>query len=298
MKHLLRISDAPVKEIVQEAELLNPDCNLPEVFRKKTLITFFNEPSTRTRMSMEAAMHHLGGRVISASDAKNSTSIKKGESFKDTIRVISRYGDVLAIRDSDANWIETAQEYSEIPCINAGNGGDEHPTQALLDLYTMWRKFGKSWENLKNLRVLFLGDLRYGRTVHSLVPLLRQCGCNISYAPAAVFADYSKSYLEYKQRSPEENSYDINEVDTKNYDVLYFTRIQHERIEMDIRGEMMFTLFDLNNMKQDAIVMHPLPRGPEISREIDKDPRAVYFTDQIKNGVIVRAAIIKMLLGL
>ncbi len=268
------------------------------VCRGKILGTLFYEPSTRTRLSFESAMLRLGGTVIGFSDA-NTSSVSKGESIADTIRVLSTYADVAVMRHPKEGAPRLAAEYSFIPVINGGDGGHQHPTQTLTDLLTMRRYKG----TLENQTIAFCGDLKFGRTVHSLISVMaRFRGSN--------FVLISPSEL----RLPEHLKFSLKEkygvciVETENLeevidrvDVLYMTRIQKERFfneadYMRLKDSYILNRNKLKNAKEDMIVMHPLPRVNEIGYDVDSDKRAVYFK-QAEYGIYVRMALIALLLG-
>ena len=173
-----------INSLFVKTDFISLDFYKPAVnyfFEKKVLISFFDEPSTRTRFSFEAAMTHLGGKILSASNTSETSSIAKGETWKDTFRTLSQYGHIIVCRHSDPKWIYEAEKWAKIPVINAGNGADEHPTQALLDLYTIRQELGK----LDNLTVMLCGDLEHSRTIHSLMPLLKMHNANIILVPAS-----------------------------------------------------------------------------------------------------------------
>lgn len=265
-----------------------------------TMISFFAEPSTRTRFSFEAAAHRIGMNVLSESNAKESSSLKKKESLKDTFRTLSQYGDVIVFRHPSPEWVEEAAKWSRIPVINAGSGSGEHPTQALLDVYTIYKHHG----SLKGLDVMFCGDLQYSRTVHSLVPILQKCGCNIFLVP---------SYSEYKLLGTEivaselpgdlRDGYERVVMPAEaerflpNMDVVYMTRNQIERHGFDYQESFILNKDKVDKMKSKACILHPLPRNEEINPDVDDDPRAIYHEQQVKNGLYVRIALLNMVLA-
>ncbi len=262
----------------------------------KILATLFYEPSTRTRLSFESAMLQLGGQVISTENAKEFSSNTKGESLEDTIKVVSGYADIVAIRHFEIGAAKRAASISSIPIVNAGDGAGQHPTQALLDLYTIQDHF----EDLNGLTVAMVGDLKYGRTTRSLCYLLgRFFKVNIIFVapPICAMADDIKAYLD-------SNSIPWKEMDFEHAvelaDCIYMTRVQKERfLHMEnyskAADKYRIDLDTLHLLKDNAIVLHPLPREQEISPEVDHDPRMIYF-EQAQNGVWVRMALIKMLL--
>ena len=303
MKHLLNPLDFTVSELDSLLKLANAIEANPEKYAHacegKKLATCFYEPSTRTRLSFEAAMLNLGGSVLGFSSA-DSSSAAKGESVSDTIRVISCYADICAIRHPKEGAALVASSHSSIPVINAGDGGHQHPTQTLTDLLTIYSLKGR----LGNLKVGLCGDLKFGRTVHSLINAL------IRY-PGVEFILISPEEL----RIPgyiREDVLDVNHIPYQeverledaitDLDLLYMTRVQRERFfnEEDYIRMKDFYILDKVKMKlapKDMLVLHPLPRVNEISTEVDDDPRAVYFK-QARYGVYVRMALILTLLGI
>ena len=300
-RSLIDILDFSVEEI---DELLNTAMDMiadPDKYSErckgKKLATLFFEPSTRTRLSFEAAMLELGGNVIGFSDAAN-TSSSKGESVSDTAKVISCYADIIAMRHPKEGAPLVAANAASIPVINAGDGGHNHPTQTLADLLTISREKGR----IKDLTVGFCGDLKFGRTVHSLIAALsRYTGIKVVLIspnelklPSYVKTDImDKNGMEYVQTT------DLEAV-MPELDVLYMTRVQKERFfnEEDylrLKDSYILTPQKLNNAKADLCSMHPLPRVNEISVAIDDDPRACYFK-QVYNAKIMRKALILKLL--
>ena len=301
MRHLIDIqelSTAEIEELIGVAEdiIANPK-KYRDSCRYKKLATLFFEPSTRTRLSFEAAMYELGGNVLSMSSA-GSSSAAKGESVADTAKTVSCYADIIAMRHPKEGAPLVASMNSTIPVINAGDGGHNHPTQTLADLLTIWREKGR----LDNLTVGFCGDLKFGRTVHSLISALsRYTGIKIVLIspeelklPSYVKEEYLKSKgIEYKQTT------ELLEV-MPELDVLYMTRVQKERFfnEEDylrLKDSYILTPDKLKTAKSDLAILHPLPRVNEISVAIDSDPRACYFK-QVLNGKYMRMALILKLL--
>lgn len=264
----------------------------------KILATLFYEPSTRTRFSFEAAMLRLGGRVIGFSEP-NSTSVSKGETIADTIRIVSCYADIVAMRHPKEGAPKIASMYSEIPVINAGDGGHQHPTQTLTDLLTMKRIKGK----LSNLTIGMCGDLKFGRTVHSLIKALSRYENNkiILISPDELkVPDYIKKEILDKNNIEYEEVKRIEDV-IDSLDVLYMTRVQKERFfnEEDyirLKDSYILDKNKLSKAKDDMIILHPLPRVNEISYDIDTDERACYFK-QAKFGMYVRMALMAKLMG-
>ncbi len=301
MKHIISPLDLSVKELddvlcLAEDIIADPK-KYANVCNGKKLATLFYEPSTRTRLSFEAAMLNLGGNILGFSSA-DSSSAAKGESVADTIRVISSYADICAMRHPKEGAPMVAAKYSRIPVINAGDGGHNHPTQTLTDLLTIKNLKGR----LNNLTVGLCGDLKFGRTVHSLINALVRYE-NIKFVlispeelkiPAYIREEVlDANHVEYKEVS-------VLEDVMPELDLLYMTRVQKERFfneEDYVRLKDLFIL-DMAKMeyaKDDMLVLHPLPRVNEISTEVDNDPRAVYFK-QAEYGVYVRMALIMTLL--
>jgi aspartate carbamoyltransferase catalytic subunit len=269
------------------------------ILNRRVMATLFYEPSTRTRLSFEAAMKRLGGDVLTTESAQEFSSAAKGETLEDTIRVIAGYADVVVLRHFDSGASRRAAEVSSIPVINAGDGAGQHPTQALLDMYTINREVG----HLDEISVAMVGDLANGRTVRSLCYLLTKYKSPKIYfvAPSVVrMKDDIKEYLRRYEVSFEEAE-DLHEV-AAQVDVIYQTRIQRERFHHineyeQAKGKYIIDKSVLDCMREGAIVMHPLPRVDEIdSEEVDHDPRAAYFR-QAHNGLYVRMALLKMILA-
>jgi len=301
MKHIISPTDLTVSELnelldLAEAIIQNPK-KYANVCRGKKLATLFYEPSTRTRLSFEAAMLNLGGNILGFSSA-DSSSAAKGESVADTIRVISSYADICAIRHPKEGAPLVASLYSSIPVINAGDGGHNHPTQTLTDLLTIKNLKGR----LNHLTVGFCGDLMFGRTVHSLIGALARYD-HIKFvmiSPEELrIPTYIREEILDQNHIPYEEVRRLEDAIPK-LDILYMTRVQKERFfneEEYIRLKDTYIL-DAKKMtlaKEDMLVLHPLPRVNEIAPEVDNDPRAVYFK-QAQFGVYVRMALIMKLL--
>ena len=260
-----------------------------ERFKNKIMVNAFFEPSTRTSLSFESAMYKLGGKVITFN--RNDSSLTKGETFEDTIKTLNNYADIMVLRHSQKSFLEKASAISTIPVINAGNGDGEHPTQALIDLYTIYRKFN----NIENLNFLFIGDIKHSRTIHSLVDLLKLYPTNkINFLP---FKDREPSidYLYNIGISHTQIAEDIcltkDEVDISKFDVVYVTRLQKER-SFEGTADIIVNKKFMEGSKEDCIIMHPLPRNEELSADLDNDKRSVYF-DQMRFGVEMRMALLK-----
>lgn len=303
MRHLISPLDLSVEELDDILELGKKVMEHPEnyshVCEGKKLATLFYEPSTRTRLSFETAMLNLGGKVLGFSSA-DSSSAAKGESVADTIRVISSYADICAMRHPKEGAPTVASMYSEIPVVNAGDGGHNHPTQTLTDLFTIKTLMGR----LDHMTVGMCGDLKFGRTVHSLInAMVRYPGVRfVLISPKELrIPDYLRAEVLDSERIDYIET-DQLEKYMPDLDILYMTRVQRERFfneEDYIRLKDSFIL-DASKMqyaKEKMYVLHPLPRVNEISTEVDNDPRAVYFK-QAKFGVYVRMALIMILLGL
>ncbi len=268
-------------------------------YNHRIMATLFYEPSTRTRFSFEAAMHRLGGRVVTTENAAEFSSVSKGETLEDTIRIINGYADVIVIRHSEVGAAQRAAAVSRVPVVNAGDGAGQHPTQALLDLYTIQKEIGR----IDGLRIAMVGDLAQGRTVRSLAYLLSKYQGVTLYFVAPPLLKMKEDILEHLREHEvryEEES-DLNKV-LPEVDVVYQTRVQKERFGDRVadyekcRGLYILDRSSLTRMRSGAIIMHPLPRVDEITMEVDHDPRAAYFR-QAQNGLYVRMAILKMILG-
>ena len=294
---ILELDVTEIKELIDKANdiIANP-VKYSEKCRGKKLATLFFEPSTRTRLSFEAAMYELGGNVLGFSEAQSS-SAAKGESIADTAKTTSCYADIIAMRHPKEGAPLVAAMNASIPVINAGDGGHNHPTQTLTDLLTIFREKGR----LDNLTVGFCGDLKFGRTVHSLINALSRYE-NIKFVlvspeelklPSYVKETLKKNNLEYVQTTDLDSA-------MPELDILYMTRVQRERFfnEEDylrLKDSYILRPERLNTAKADLAIMHPLPRVNEISVEIDSDPRACYFK-QVLNGKYIRMALILKLL--
>jgi len=261
-------------------------------------LTLFYEPSTRTRLSFEAAAHKLGLNVLTVSDAGISSSAKKGETLEDMGKMVSSYADIVVIRHPDIGAAKRLASRCRVPVINAGDGAGEHPTQALLDIFTIREAFG----NLRGLKVGLCGDLVHGRTVHSLFRLLIACGCQIT----TIAPDSLKLKRDFVARVPGASDSMCHAKDLQsvlpNLDVLYMTRIQRERFESEdefqkVRNSFRLELKDLDNACDHLRILHPLPRVDEVASNVDDDTRVRYFT-QAANAVPVRMALLSAVSGL
>lgn len=301
MKHLIDAKDLTAEYIASLIEsakrIIDNPADYQDICTNKILATLFYEPSTRTRLSFESAMLRLGGRVIGFSSAQSS-SASKGESVADTIRVISSYADICAIRHPKEGAARVASMYSKIPVINAGDGGHQHPTQTLTDLLTISAIKNK----LNNLTIGFCGDLKFGRTVHSLVEAMSKYEGNrfILVSPEELkLPEYIKEDIKKRSVKFTETA-DLTE-SIPEMDVLYMTRVQKERFFNEEDYVRLKDTYILNKQKlitarDDLAILHPLPRVNEIAAEVDGDPRAFYFK-QAEYGCFVRMALIMDLLG-
>ncbi len=302
MKHLLDPMDISVEEIDDlldlADEIIADPVKYQEVCRHKKLATLFFEPSTRTRLSFEAAMHELGGAVIGFAGADNS-SASKGESVADTVRTVECYADIIAMRHPKEGSALVASQNVNIPIINAGDGGHMHPTQTLTDLLTIRSLKGR----LDNLTIGLCGDLKFGRTVHSLIRALSRYQ-NIKFVLISPMELKVPRYVKEDVLKNNENvsyvQYERLEETIADLDILYMTRVQRERFfnEEDyvrLRDSYILDMDKLAMAKDDMIVMHPLPRVNEISVEVDKDPRAAYFRQALFGKYVRMALIMKML---
>ena len=300
MRHLIDPTDLSVKEIDEiialAEDIIANRAKYSEVLKGKKLATLFYEPSTRTRLSFTSAMMELGGCVIGFSDAASS-SVSKGETVADTVRVVRCFADIIAMRHFKEGGPLVASQYAGIPIINAGDGSHSHPTQTMTDLLTIHREKGR----LNNLTIGFCGDLKYGRTVHSLIKAMsRYEGIKVVLIspeelrlPPYMLEEMRLSGLEYREVATLEEA-------MPELDILYMTRVQKERFDDEEEYNRVKDSFilDVEKMalgKKDMIVLHPLPRVNEITRAVDNDKRAAYFR-QVENGKFVRMALIYTLL--
>ncbi len=298
MKHVLR-SGQFTRESLEELFKLADDVKLnPKKYADsldgKIVSVMFFEPSTRTRMSFESAILRLGGKIIVTENAGSNSSATKGETLEDTIRVLSGYCDAIVMRHSRDDAAEVAAKVSSVPILNAGSGKGEHPTQSLLDMYTIREKRGK----IDGVKVAILGDLVYGRTIHSLLTLL--ClydNVEVYGLSKEAFALPEKYITMLKEHGIDYKVCKSFDEIPKDVDVLYHTRIQAERFEGDFgKEEYIINKEILNQFSKDTIVLHPLPRVNEISDDIDDDPRAMYFK-QAHNGIPIRMSLLLQVLN-
>ncbi len=302
MKHLIDPMDFSIEELEDlfqlAEEIVDREDDFRQVCANKILGTLFYEPSTRTRLSFEAAMIRLGGQVIGFSSS-TSSSVMKGESIPDTVRTVGSYVDIIAMRHPKEGAPRYASKYSPVPLINAGDGGHQHPTQTLTDLFTIRKLKGK----FSNLTIGLCGDLKFGRTVHSLIKAISRYE-NIKFiliSPKELqIPQYIKIEILKQNNIPFMEVEKLEDVIHK-LDILYMTRVQKERFfnEEDyirLKDSYILNKEKLKLAKDDLSVLHPLPRVNEISYEVDEDPRACYF-NQVKYGMYVRMALIIKLLG-
>ena len=300
-RHLMNPLDFTVEETEELLNLAadiekNPD-KYSEVCRGRRLATLFYEPSTRTRLSFEAAMMNLGGKVLGFSSAASS-SASKGESVSDTVRVVGCYADIIAMRHPKEGAPYVASLHSKVPVINAGDGGHQHPTQTLADLYTIRTLNG----NIRDLTIGLCGDLKFGRTVHSLIEaLVRYPGIRfVLISPQELrIPDYIRNDVLEKNNVPYKEMEKLEDA-MPDLDILYMTRIQKERFfneeeYLRMKGYYILTEDMMRLAREHMMVLHPLPRVNEISVDVDQDPRAMYF-QQVQNAVYVREALILTLL--
>ncbi|HPX05773.1 MAG TPA: aspartate carbamoyltransferase [Tenuifilaceae bacterium] len=298
-KSLVSINDLTKDEILKVLDLAEEFAENPNqrILDGKVVATLFFEPSTRTRLSFESAVNRLGGRVIGFSEA-SSTSVSKGESLKDTILTVANYSDLIVMRHPIEGSARYSSEVSGVPIINAGDGANQHPTQTLLDLFSV----RKTQEKLDDLNIFLVGDLKYGRTVHSLLMAMSHFNASFTFvAPKELqMPNEYKMFLKEKGLKFTEQT-DLNE-NLDKADIIYMTRVQRERFSDPMEYEKVKNVYVLRNhmlekTKPSMRVLHPLPRVNEIHTDVDPNPQAYYFT-QALNGVYTRMAIMALILGL
>ncbi|MBI2128693.1 aspartate carbamoyltransferase [Candidatus Woesearchaeota archaeon] len=289
------LSKAEIIHILEVAKSLESRPK-PNLLNGKVLAALFFEPSTRTRLSFESAMSKLGGKVVGFADPSVS-SVKKGETLSDTIKIVERYADVIVMRHPLEGSARVASDVSDVPVINAGDGANQHPTQTLLDLYTIKKIQG----HISNLNIAMVGDLKYGRTTHSLAMALSHFNCRLFFIspeqlrmPSYILEELDKKNVEYSEHTQ------IEEV-IKNADILYSTRIQKERFPdlaeyEKVRNVYIITKDMLKSVKSNLKILHPLPRVNEISTDVDSTKYAYYF-EQAANGIPIRQALLSLVLG-
>lgn len=298
-RSLVSINDLNSQELIQVLDLAEKFEKNPtqRVLEGKVVATLFFEPSTRTRLSFESAVNRLGGRVIGFSEA-SSSSVAKGESLKDTILTVANYADLIVMRhpiEGSARW---AAEVSPIPVINAGDGANQHPTQTILDLYSIRKTQG----TLNNLKVVMVGDLKYGRTVHSLLLAMSQFNASFVFISPRELQMQHEQKIFLKEKGLDFEEYTELGDNIKDADVVYMTRIQRERFSDPMEYEKVKNAYVLRNSmlegtKETMRVLHPLPRVNEINVDVDSNPKAYYFP-QALNGVFARMSIMTLILGL
>jgi aspartate carbamoyltransferase catalytic subunit len=282
--------------ILKATDLIEPLARKgSDMLRGKILATAFFEPSTRTRLSFESAMYRLGGTCVGFADPK-AAAVEKGENLADTVRVVENYADVLVIRHPLEGAARLAAEFASVPVINAGSGAEEHPTQALLDLYTIRREKGK----IDGLSIGLVGDLRFGRTVHSLAYALAHYDVKLHLVSPDLLRMRRDVLVEVEKKIPVKEESDLAEA-LPNLDVVYMTRIQKERFAdlaeyEKVKGSYRLSTAELASAKADAIVMHPLPRVDEISPDVDQTSHSKYFK-QVWYGLLTRMTLISLVLG-
>jgi aspartate carbamoyltransferase catalytic subunit len=298
-RDIISIEDFSVEEInyiLNISQTMEPHASGgSDMLKGKILATLFFEPSTRTRLSFESAMLKLGGSTIGFADTEIA-SVKKGENLADTVRTVENYADAIALRHPLEGSARLAAEFSKIPIINAGTGAEEHPTQALIDLYTMRKEKG----SIDGLKVALLGDLRYGRTVHSLAYALAMYNIELYLISPETLKMRSDVLQSVKGKIQVYEDATLEEI-TSKIDVLYVTRIQKERFPdaaeyAKVKGTYKIDQKTLKGAKKDMIILHPLPRVDEIAPEVDSMPQAKYF-QQVRNGIVVRMALLSLVLG-
>jgi aspartate carbamoyltransferase catalytic subunit len=298
-KNLVSITDFSKEEYLRILELAAEFEKKPrqDILHGYVIATLFFEPSTRTRLSFETAINALGGRVIGFSD-KGATSASKGETLHDTIKMVSNYADLIVMRHPLEGSAKLASEVSSVPIVNAGDGANQHPSQTLLDMYSILKTQG----TLEKLKIVMVGDLKYGRTVHSLLQAMSEFNATFHFiSPEELkMPSFYKLFLDKKGLKYHEGS-DLNE-SLKDADIVYMTRVQQERFTDPIEYERVKNAYVLHrdmlkDCKETMKVLHPLPRVNEIHPDVDASPHAYYF-DQARNGVFVRMAIITSILGI
>ena len=298
-RSLVSIDDLTTEEVIRILDLAgefekNP---IQKLLEGKVIATLFFEPSTRTRLSFESAINRLGGKIVGFSDA-SSSSVSKGETLHDTIKMVSSYSDLIVMRHPVEGSARFASEVASVPVINAGDGANQHPTQTLLDMYSIRKTQG----SLDNLNIFMVGDLKYGRTVHSLMMALSRWNTTFNFiSPDELkMPDEFKLYLENLGLKYYEHS-DFTDIISRA-DIIYMTRVQKERFSDPIEYEKVKNVYVLKNSmlantKPNMKILHPLPRVNEIHPDVDSNPKAYYF-EQALNGVFTRQAILCSLLGI
>lgn len=297
-KHIISISDLTRPElelVVQTASRLKAEPR-NDLLCNKLVASCFFEASTRTRLSFETAAQRLGGSVIGFADAGNTSLAKKGETLADSVRIITSYTDAFVIRHPQEGAARLAAEFSRVPVINAGDGSNQHPTQTLLDLFTLYETQG----TLDGLKVAFVGDLKYGRTVHSLAQALSLFGARLYFVSPEMLAMPDYICEELEERGIEYSIHEQLEEIIPELDILYMTRVQKERFDeteyKHIAAKYILTTDTLQEAKPNLKILHPLPRVDEIHIDVDSTPYAYYF-EQAENGVYARQALLALVLN-
>ena len=296
VKQFSRVDLEYIFEVAHEMREMVMRVGSFDLLKGKILASLFYEPSTRTSSSFTSAMERLGGSVIPINEVRYS-SVSKGESLPDTVRTLEAYADVIVLRHPETGAAALAAQYARKPVINAGDGTGEHPTQALLDLFTIQEELGK----MDGLTVTMLGDLKYGRTVHSLARLLTLYNARLNYVSPEILRMPPEIMSEIRVKDIHQREFTSLETILPETDVLYVTRVQKERFTdpeayESVKNTYVLTPEIMTHAKQHMIVMHPLPRVTEISMDVDDDPRAAYFR-QMEYGLYVRMALLAMVLG-
>lgn len=301
MKHIqsaTQFTKESLGEIFKLADKIKKDpYQYNNILKNKVVATLFYEPSTRTRLSFSSAVVRLGGRLITTENANENSSATKGETLEDTIRIVEGYADAIILRHKEDDSIQRAIRVSNVPILNAGSGGREHPTQGLLDLYTIKEYKGR----LDNLKIVVMGDLKYGRTIHSLLQLLSLFDGLEVHALSAKELELPKEYEDlFQTKNIKYVKHNKLETVPKDIDIIYHTRIQKERLmgEGIKENEALFIVNKkiLDTFSKETLLMHPLPRIEEISTDLDMDKRAIFFK-QAHNGVYIRMALLAMILA-
>lgn len=296
-KHIISIPDFSRQElelIVDTAQSIKQQPR-PELLKNKVVASCFFEASTRTRLSFETAVQRLGGSVIGFADGGNTSLGKKGETLVDSVRVISSYSDAFFMRHPQEGAARLASEFSSVPVINGGDGSNQHPTQTLLDLFTIYETQG----SLEGLKVAFVGDLKYGRTVHSLTQALSLFGCKFYFIAPSALAMPDYIIEELNERNISYSLHDSIEEVVGELDILYMTRVQKERFDeteyQHMKSSFILRASMLSEVKDNLKILHPLPRVDEITTDVDSTPYAYYF-EQAENGVYARQALLALVM--
>ncbi|MPW30185.1 aspartate carbamoyltransferase [Agarivorans sp. B2Z047] len=296
-KHIISIPDLSRQElelIVDTAQSIKQQPR-PELLKNKVVASCFFEASTRTRLSFETAVQRLGGSVIGFADGGNTSLGKKGETLVDSVKVISSYSDAFFMRHPQEGAARLASEFSSVPVVNGGDGSNQHPTQTLLDLFTIYETQG----SLEGLKVAFVGDLKYGRTVHSLTQALSLFGCEFYFIAPKALAMPDYIIEELNEREITYSLHDSIEEVVNELDILYMTRVQKERFDeteyQHMKSSFILRANMLEQVKDNLKILHPLPRVDEITTDVDTTPYAYYF-EQAENGVYARQALLALIM--